>query len=107
MDSRKPAPFTPHDAANARLESMPACVINAFNYLLARYYFAGKAHITEEMAIDEIIAFSNNRLASPEVRKRRYLDVEDIYREYGWEVEYKRPSYDESFKAHYIFKRKI
>jgi hypothetical protein len=35
-----------------------------------------------------------------------YLDVEPLFEQYGWEVTYDKPAYNESYKAFFIFKKK-
>lgn len=40
-----------------------------------------------------------------EVFIMRLLDVEQAYREYGWNVKYDKPGFNESYESFFIFKK--
>lgn len=33
----------------------------------------------------------------------KWLDIEDIYREQGWRVDYDKPAYNENYQASFTF----
>jgi len=37
---------------------------------------------------------------------KRYFDIEEIYRQVGWEVYYDRPAYNEDYKPTFIFSKR-
>ncbi len=44
-------------------------------------------------------------VTSTTVCDNHWLDVEDVYREAGWVVEYDKPGYCESYEATFTFKK--
>jgi len=109
-------PFTPEEAQKAKSESIPEYVIEAFNAQLAKNVKYGRATIYQEDVLREIVdhmpaevrrdnGHSFERLEQF-ILDNSFLDVEPLYRSYGWSVEFDRPGYNESYKAHYKFVKK-
>ena len=65
------------------------------------------AYIEQEDVIRKILEYStDDGLTRETIFKKHYLDIENLYRNNGWEVEYKKPMSDEYFKAYFVFKSK-
>lgn len=104
--------FSPTDVrvAATDLNSFPDEVIQVVNGLLAERGRAS-SYITfnqdevlerlESLFMEIGVAFSRR-----EAFDRHWLDFEDAYRAQGWDVEFDKPGYCESYKAHWIFKPK-
>ncbi len=45
-------------------------------------------------------------MSSSEIYERHLLDVEPSYRAEGWEVEYDKPGYNETYEATFTFRKK-
>ena len=45
----------------------------------------------------------SGKLKRADVFSNHWLDVEDIYREQGWNVEYDKPTYNETYDAYFVF----
>ena len=98
--------FTPEDAKQKKLTSIPDFVYQAFNNLLVRNYDAYRITISQNEVIQEILRLCNSELTRETIFKNRWLDVEEEYRKNGWEVEYDKPGLGESYPAIFIFKPK-
>lgn len=99
--------FTPQDAKEKHRETIPEFVIEAFNSLLAEKFNNRGITITQDEAIDRILAYSkDDELRRDIIFENKWLDVEPLYRENGWEVDFDKPGFNESYKAYFTFKPK-
>jgi len=97
-------PIRPNEVGAAKLKVFPPQVIEAFNSLIAEKFVDGSARVKQEEVLAKILSlgtFSRN-----EIFERGLLNVEAIYREVGWSVEYYKPDYTESGDAYFTFKTK-
>jgi len=103
------APISPNDITPAKKLALPDEVVEAFNHLLAKNFSGGRARITQNEAIAEIqrrwLQNHSAELGRHDIFDRRWLDVEPLYREQGWEVSYDKPGYNERYGAYFIFSR--
>ncbi len=97
-------PLSPDEVVLAKTASMPDEVIETFNLLIATKWDGTSARITQSDAVEALC--DRMKIARKDVFGRHLLDVEDIYRSKGWNVEYDRPAYNENFEASFIFKKK-
>lgn len=95
-------PVTPEDVTDHKRGSLPDAVLVVFNELIARDWDGDRARVYQDEAAEKIAAAL--AVSTDLVFARKYLDVEPIYRESGWHVHYDKPGYNESYRAHYIFK---
>mgnify|MGYP003512507362 CR=1 FL=1 len=97
-------PITPAEVVDKKKEQLPNEVIDAFNALIAANITNGRARIR----VEDIITLIKLKLGvtREQVYEKHYLDVEDIYREVGWKVEYDQPGYCESYDATFTFTAK-
>ncbi len=100
---KKIAPIRPRDIARQKQESFPNEVIEAFNQLIGESFNNGYATIRQD---DAVALMVKKGLVSKEIYRRGWLNVEDIYRKAGWEVEYDKPAYNESYPATFTFRLK-
>lgn len=82
-------------------KSIPSFVIEAVNELISEKYKPNVRFIIRQNEIKE-------RVMSKTEQDFDYswLDIEDVYRESGWLVEYDKPRYNEQYDAFFEFKRK-
>lgn len=91
----------PDEVAATKAKVLPAAVLDAFNVLIAKNFTAGRAIVTQDEAIAAICgAMGIDRHA---VFANHYLDVEEVFREAGWRVEYDKPAYYENYEATFTF----
>lgn len=103
--------YSPEDVLKKRVETIPDYVIDAFNDLLTENYQENEtitfAYIEQEDVIRKILEYStDDELTRETIFKKHYLDIENLYRNNGWEVDYKKPMFNEYFKAYFVFKSK-
>ena len=103
--------YTPEDVMNKRNEMIPDFVITAFNDLLTENYQEDEtimfAYIEQEDVIRKILEYStDDGLTRETIFKKHYLGIENLYRNNGWEVDYKKPMFNEHFKTYFVFKSK-
>lgn len=95
-------PIRPDDLAGGK--PLPDEVIEAFNRLIAENYSGGVATVFQKDAARLIATLMD--IGIDDVFRRKLLDVEPHYEAAGWEVEYDRPAYCESYEAFFKFRRK-
>jgi hypothetical protein len=96
-------PVTPQELNESIGESFPKAVINAFNNLLKEKY-RGNNSIT--IKVDEVvkrILSLDDSLTRNILFEKNYLDVESLYRKFGWSVTFNSPDRDENFDSYYVF----
>ena len=99
--------YSPEDVLKKRVETIPDYVIDAFNALLTENYQEDETIIEQEDVIRKILEYStDDGLTRETIFKKHYLDIENLYRNNGWEVDYKKPMFNECFKAYFVFKSK-
>lgn len=98
MDAK---PVSPIEAINLKKTKIPNEVIEAFNEALITNAGSDTIVIYQK----DIVALIEKRgLEANTVYQNRWLDIEELYREYGWKVKYDKPCFNETFDAHFIFK---
>lgn len=98
--------ISPKEVAAAKAKCLPEYVFRAFNDLIAERFTGGLARVEQDEAIRRIQFYSGHVLDRQEIFDRGYLNVEEVYQEKGWSVEYDKPAYNESYKAYWVFKVK-
>lgn len=102
-------PITPEEVTSRKGPLFPKYVIEAFNTLIARNYSSGSSTVSQNEVIEEILKGAKQdgktELTREDIFKRHYLDVEDVFEEAGWEVEYDKPGYDETYEATFTFRK--
>lgn len=95
-------PITPAEVSEYREKSIPNYVFEAFNTFIAR----NPNIVNRDQVISEIIRLSKWNCSREEIFEKHWLDIEDIYERYGWNVQYVKPGYDENFDPYFEFKPK-
>lgn len=96
-------PITPSEVILKKAEILPEA-IEVWNRLIARKFSGKKAVIKQEDAIEALIA--GCVVTRDEVFEQDLLEIEDVYREAGWDVIYDKPAYNEDYSATFTFKKK-
>ena len=94
-------PITPAEAAKKKISRLPAQVIEAFNELLAENYNKSGITISQDIVVTRIQ--SKMDISREDIFSNKFLDVEPLYRKYGWDVTYDKPGYNELYTAFYVF----
>jgi hypothetical protein len=101
----KGRPISPDEVTTFKRESIPPEVFDAFNELIAEKFVAGRAVVTQDEVIERILKRISGS-TRVHVFDGGWLDVEDIYRQAGWSVDYDKPAFNETFKANFTFTKR-
>jgi len=104
--SRTVKPLSPDEAAQQAAADIPDFVIEAVNNLLKKKLNNGYATIFRDDIIDEIIRTSKQEVTRQQIFDNKWLDFEPIFGDVGWDVEYDKPGYNETYKANFKFAKK-
>lgn len=113
-------PITPAVAKKKKSSHIPDFVIETFNDLIVKNMRHDSSRVTQKEAVEALVrkmmvSTSNSldedsdskvTLFTNQIFDEGYLDVEPIFREAGWDVEYDKPGYNESYGAYFIFTKK-
>lgn len=105
-------PITPKDITAEKSKHIPDFVINSFNKLIALNYCDGYSKVYQKDLIDEIIKQSKVNVENDDAIKQLkravydngWLNVEKVYENAGWKVDYDKPAYNEDYDTSFIFK---
>lgn len=97
-------PITPNEA-NLNRNDIPEFVIQGVNDAIKKYYKKDGFIIKQDDIINEILKHSPGTTRS-EIFKEGWLNFEDLYSEYGWDVNYESPCLGENFKSFFQFEEK-
>ena len=98
--------ISPAEAEKLKRERIPEFVIESFNELLISNYNPNGTIITQEEVMIEIMNRSPDDISEREIFDNGWLDVEPLFKENGWNVEYDKPGLGETYKAKFIFTSK-
>jgi hypothetical protein len=96
-------PITPEEVAGAKLKILPPKVIEVFNKQIASRWDGYSAKIMQKdvlVKLQEALDMSWENIMA-----ERYLEIEDIYREAGWRVEYEKPDFNGAGEAYFTFRK--
>lgn len=91
-----PGPISPDDLKDAK--HIPEEVFEVFNDLIRR---ASNGVVKQKDVVAAIV--QKMGVASERVYREGWLNVEDAYRAKGWDVDYDKPGYNETYDATFRF----
>ena len=98
-----PGPIDPNAVDNIKDVDLPEEVFEAFNILIKKHWNGNSANVIQDDVIYLLVQSMD--ITRAEVFKRGLLNVEHAYTKAGWKVEYDKPGYNESYEAHFIFRK--
>ena len=94
-------PITPEEVVYRKDGVIPPEVIQAFNELITLNYSYDVSKVSQKEVVERI------KSKIPDMKfDSRWLNVEEIYGQCGWEVEYDKPGYNETYEANFTFRKK-
>jgi hypothetical protein len=96
-------PISPDEVVKYRAKTFPKEVIEVINTMISEAWNGYMAELEQDEVLTRIC--QKLKISSDEALRRHLLDFEEVYRDAGWNVEYDRPGYDESYEANYKFTR--
>lgn len=97
--------ISPADIAIQKAKNFPDFVLDEWNKMIAKKFTAGRARIEQNEMIEALLPHTQHGNRQ-EVFDNGWLDVEEVYREQGWKVEYDKPGYCEDYAASFTFTAK-
>jgi len=79
-------------------------VIKIFNFLITKNLSDGISVVSQKEAVKMIA--SNLGITEQRVFDRHLLDVEEVFEDVGWDVDYDKPGYNESYQPTFTFTEK-
>jgi len=102
-------PIRPDEVCEEKLKRIPESVIAGFNDMIARNWNGSSSKFKQDDVVRVILTRMNIRSRTPHTDRylfdNKFLDVEDIYREQGWIVDYNKPEYNETYSATFEFSK--
>jgi hypothetical protein len=102
-------PIKPSEVVALKKETFPDEVFTAFNALIAQNVSGGTARVLQKHAVARMIEEfekAGKKTNSAEIYTNHWLDIEEVYAKSGWNVEYDKPAYCESYEAAFTFRAK-
>jgi len=99
--TNKVKPIKPGEVAKKKEHDFPDTVFEAFNEMIAENYSGRTATFRQE---DVVALMVKKGLGRTDIYKKGWLDIEDIYDKAGWEVDYDRPGYNETYETTFTFR---
>lgn len=94
----------PVEVASTKAGLLPDGVIEVWNALIAKNFSNGKATVLQNEAVAALM--EKMSVDRQYVFEMKWLDIEDVYRDQGWDVVYDKPAYCETYEANFTFRPK-
>lgn len=98
-------PVSPKEITKLKKTSIPEPVFEVINKLIAKYWNGFSATIKQKDIVWALINTIQGS-TSDSIRENGWLNFEDCYRAEGWQIEYDRPGYNETYDAEYTFSKR-
>ncbi len=93
-------PMDPSELLAEKVLIIPNEVFVIFNSLIAENAMRGVARVNQFDVVGRLEELGFDR---KEIYKKKWLDVEELYRKKGWSVEYDKPGWNETYEPYFIF----
>ncbi|MBP7118633.1 hypothetical protein KBA63_00970 [Candidatus Woesebacteria bacterium] len=97
-------PITPAEAEATKEVQIPEVVFDAFNKCITKYLDKGRAEFKFNEVVTVLVALGLKR---EDIVTNKWLNVEDIYRNVGWEVSVDLPGFNESYEGTICFTKSL
>lgn len=98
-------PVKPDEVVEIQKRDIPDYVIKVINDLIAQKWDGHSAVITQRVIVEKILQ-AEPFLVRSEIFDNGWLNIETLYREAGWKVEYDKPGYNETYEAYFTFTKR-
>lgn len=98
-------PITPQEAKKDVKCNIPDFVITGINNAIKNNYHKSGFLIKQKEIISEILKISPNTQENI-IYNNNWLDFEELYENYGWNISYESPDRSETFDSYFYFKHK-
>ena len=105
MEKIKNRSITPEEVKKLKVHTIPDVIFEATNELIIKHFDGIRAIVELNEIIDKVCT-EETGLTHNEIFDSHYLDIEDYYRNQGWDVTYDDPAYCENYEPYFEFKIK-
>ena len=98
-------PISPDEVTIQKVKDIPDEVIECWNKAIAKKWKGHGIITIQQKSIVTELALTMN-VDRHQIFENGWLDIERLYRENGWNVEYDGPGYNESYSAFFTFSKK-
>jgi hypothetical protein len=97
-------PVLPSEVQEVKNSAIPPEIVEIVNQLIVQNWDGSSATFKQE----EVVKLAEIVLNSERSKlfTHRWLDFEDLFRRVGWEVDYDKPGYNETYDATFTFTKK-
>lgn len=102
-------PIKPSEVTEKKLTAIPNEMIQAVNDCIVKHWNGHYASFSQEELIEryfEITGKFNIENNRKELFNERHLNFEPIFENEGWDIEYDKPAYNETYEHKFTFKIK-
>jgi hypothetical protein len=99
--ANKVKPIKPGEVAKKKQDDFPDAAFEAFNEMIAEHYY-GKVATFKQKDVEDLMV--KKGLGRNDIYKKGWMDIEDVYTKAGWDVDYDRPGYNETYDATFTFR---
>jgi len=96
-------PLSPEDIGI----ELPDFVITGINNAIVAKYRGTSFTIKQDELMAEILKVAPANIGRQDIFNNKWLDFENLYRDYGWAIKYDRPGWDENYSAFFEFTPKM
>ncbi len=100
---RQPRPLTPAEVSRKKKEIFPKAVFDSFNELIAKSFSDGEAYVGQDEVVRLMVRKGLNR---QRIFSEGWLNIEGVYEDAGWKVDYDKPGFNEDYEASFTFTKK-
>lgn len=108
-------PIKPSEIIQKKTDYIPDEMFKAINDLIVMKWNGDSATIKQieivnayldNLELSEHPLEINRKTEKDKIFNNHWLDIEDIYRNAGWKVDYDKPGYNESYEPLFVFSKK-
>lgn len=97
-------PISPNEIQESLADIIPPEIVMAVNNLLKKK-FRGNSVTIYQKEIEAEVFKINPKMTSEMIYDNHWMDFEPLFVAQGWDIEYDKPGYNESYEAYFIFTR--
>lgn len=97
-------PISASEIDQVKAASIPDEVIEAFNELIQKSWDGYQAIVKQSVVAD--LAAKKLNVSRQTLFDNHWLDVEKMFKQAGWKVDYDKPGYNEDYEASFTFSKK-
>jgi hypothetical protein len=98
-------PISPEEVDERFKHSIPDIVIECFNNIIVDRWNPTTRSAKFPLKDISMRIENASNYSSKQIYDNHWLDVENIFRDAGWKVEYDSPGYNETYEASFTFSR--